>query len=292
MVKKYKIGARADSLRHGVSPSDAERLLRHARPEVEDLGRLPAAIEIIRSVGANIPTEAEVQRFAVEAAKLVPAAPVGQNARALAGAAAAAHRRPRLSLRLAGAMAAVVVALSAFSGVAYAANGAVPGDTLYGLDRALEDVNIGDGGLAERLTEAGQMVERGREREGLTFASDELLAAASGDEGLRAAAAALRAAADRLTDYPTAATPEELRRVADRLRAMGSGESTAAELGQAVQELAGSLGPAEQPGEGTGPGETPDGSGAGSGSPNGPGATGTTGGGGSSGGGGGGPAGP
>ena len=215
-------------------------------------------------MGANIPTEAEVQRFAVEAAKLVPAAPVGQNARALAGAAAAAHRRPRLSLRLAGAMAAVVVALSAFSGVAYAANGAVPGDTLYGRDRALEDVNIGDGGLEERLTEAGQMVERGRGARRSYLRQRRTPCGSLGDEGLRGRRGSARG---RRPTPPTTRPPPRRRSsagAAERLRAMGSGESTAAELGQAVQELAGSLGPAEQPGEGTGPGETPDGSGAGS----------------------------
>ena len=41
----------------------------------------------------------------------------------------------------------------AFSGVAMAADGASPGDLLYGVDRALESVGIGAGGIDERLAE-------------------------------------------------------------------------------------------------------------------------------------------
>jgi hypothetical protein len=43
--------------------------------------------------------------------------------------------------------------------MAWAADGAVPGDWYYGLDRALESVGIGAGGAAERLQEVAALQE-------------------------------------------------------------------------------------------------------------------------------------
>lgn len=61
--------------------------------------------------------------------------------------------RTRLTRRVAMAAAALFVLVTMSSGLAYAANGAKPGDLLYGLDLALEAIGIGDGGVEERLAE-------------------------------------------------------------------------------------------------------------------------------------------
>jgi hypothetical protein len=238
------IGAR--DRRHGLTRAEVERLLSESRVEEESLGRMSSAIQAIRSVGERVPGEAETQRFAAEAARLVPAHQQRQASHVLSAHGATGHSWLRTRLRLVGAVTAVIVVLCAFSGLAYAANGAAPGDTLYGLDRALEAVGIGDGGLQERLTEAGRLVERGRTQEGLVFAADEILRVAGADEDLRSAAMVLRAAADALVGGQAASTAEDLGLIADRLRWMASSEPKSKEFGQAVLDLAVSLGAQRQ----------------------------------------------
>ncbi len=61
--------------------------------------------------------------------------------------------KTRLARQVAMAAAALFVLVTMSSGLAYAANGAKPGDLLYGLDLALEGIGIGDGGVEERLAE-------------------------------------------------------------------------------------------------------------------------------------------
>lgn len=55
-------------------------------------------------------------------------------------------------------MAATMAVAAAGAAVGVAANGAAPGDPLYGLDRAMESVGVGNGGAAERLQEAQDLV--------------------------------------------------------------------------------------------------------------------------------------
>lgn len=63
------------------------------------------------------------------------------------------------------------IAVVAVGGSA-AANGAAPGDALYGLDRALERIGLLDGGLGERLTEANRLAAKGDAARALTHAAD------------------------------------------------------------------------------------------------------------------------
>ena len=62
-------------------------------------------------------------------------------------------------------MAMSILALVVFSGLGLAANAAVPGDFLYGLDLAMEKVGIGAGGIEERISEAQGLADRGQHAE-------------------------------------------------------------------------------------------------------------------------------
>ncbi len=76
--------------------------------------------------------------------------------------------------------------LLGFSGLALAADRAAPGDILYGLDRALEKIGIGAGGIDERLAEFETLLRRGDEAAALSFYEEEIRDAATNDEGTTA----------------------------------------------------------------------------------------------------------
>jgi len=221
-----------------------------------------SAVEAIGRLGDEVPSEEAVRRFAAEAAKSVPEAVPGgvqeaPQVNAAPGALATASgrgRTRRLSPALVTAAAAVVVLMFASAGVAYAANGAVPGDTLYGLDLALEKIGVGAGGLTERLTEASELVAIGRAQQGLDLAGKAISESATGDEALHAAAEALRSAAETALGSQSLGSPEELGEIAEKLRSMASGDKSAEELGRAVEDLTGTLGEDSAPGGSDSPG--------------------------------------
>lgn len=153
-------------------------------------------------------------------------------------------RRTKITI----AVATTVVAVLSFAGVAYGANGAAPGDSLYGLDLALEKAGLGDGGLEERLTEAGELIDEGQVDEGLEHAAEALLEEQEGmddggdgdegeDEGL-GRQEALLAAAEAVLANGSEQSLEVRTRVAERLRWMATTELTGKEYGQAVSRLA------------------------------------------------------
>ena len=92
---------------------------------------------------------------------------------------------------------AATVVLGGTSGLALAADGAKPGDALYGVDRALESIGIGAGGDQERLAEVEALFDAGQVESGLEHAA-ELLGndASNGTQ----ATAALMEAANRVKD--------------------------------------------------------------------------------------------
>jgi hypothetical protein len=98
----------------------------------------------------------------------------------------------------------VVAALTALTllgsttGIAVAANGAKPGDGLYGIDRALEAVGVGDGGGSERAGEIQALFEAGDLPRSLTHAAEVIpeVAGDAGAEATQGASEALAAAAD------------------------------------------------------------------------------------------------
>jgi len=119
--------------------------------------------------------------------------------------------------------AALAVAVTAFvggtSGLALAADGAKPGDALYGVDRALETVGIGAGGEQERLSEAEALVDAGDVQRGLQHAAETVTGVAADS----AAATALQNAANRV-------------------EAAGAGDSAAEGVSELLSYLAANIG--------------------------------------------------
>lgn len=154
-------------------------------------------------------------------------------------------RKTKLIITLATAIALVL----GFAGVAYAADGAVPGDTLYGLDCALENAGIGDGGLEERLGEAGELMDENYVDAGLDHAVEALLEEGDDDgdgdvdydDGLGddpARCEALLAAAEAVLANGSEQSLETQTRVAEKLVFMATTELTGRDYGQAVSQLA------------------------------------------------------
>jgi hypothetical protein len=90
---------------------------------------------------------------------------------------------------------AATVVIGGTGGLAVAADGAMPGDTLYGIDRALETIGIGAGGEEERLGEADALINAGEVIHGLEHAAEALAEHEAADSD---ASIALMEAADRV----------------------------------------------------------------------------------------------
>lgn len=212
-----------DMLRTRVEDREIEYLLsRQAHDDSDGLVSLLATLNLDR---LNIPIDDHAADFAAKASRLVlPAEPV----------APIRPVRSRVVPRLATA-ALTAVLLMGLAGVAQAADAATPGDTLYGLDRALEQVGINDGGLDERLDEAHAMAVDGQSAEALTHLAETLDATSPN------AADALKEAAQRfgLHDNRSQGVHEK---VADMLAWMAETEASGREFGQGVAERAREIG--------------------------------------------------
>lgn len=178
-----------------ISTGDAERLLNAEPANVgfDDLVPLVAALRLSRPPPVD---SALLEGMVVEAAAIACG---GEDRTAVI--VPAPKRGLQLRHRVATGAAAITVVLGSGAGVAIAADGAAPGDPLYGLDRALETVAIGDGGAVERLKEAAVLVEAGHLADGLEHAAEILAANHGGESGdaSEAASEALRTAAERIS---------------------------------------------------------------------------------------------
>lgn len=153
------------------SDHDIEQLICGLPTENRRLAELTPFIDLIRASGSHIPSETTAASVAVDAAKIARATHAEQVLAQSVGA-----RRPvlsRLQPQIAVALVAVFV-LAGMTGVALAADGAAPGDALYGVDRALERIGIGAGRNDERLAEASQLVANGQARSALELAAEAL----------------------------------------------------------------------------------------------------------------------
>jgi hypothetical protein len=176
-----------------LSDSQAEALLSGAIGSDRDLESIAGVLAAARDL-AQPDSEADFSALFAVAARESRVTPIERFANEHS--IVAAERRPQLIQRVAIAGAALLVFVTLSSGLAYAADGAKPGDLLYGLDRALEVVAIGGGGATERLVEVDALIAAGAVADGLRHASAVIEGHPDSDD----ARAALSAAAARFED--------------------------------------------------------------------------------------------
>ena len=178
-----------------ISDTDAEALMTGADGVRSDLADLADVLGSIRTAGQAF-GDTDISRLARAAALEARALPAARldAAQAAARSEWMARMAPRVAI---GALALIMLVVSS-TGLAFAANGAKPGDMLYGLDRAAEVLGIGDGGANERIAEAHALVASGAVAGGLTHAAAVLPATPENDT----AKAAIQKAATRVQGEP------------------------------------------------------------------------------------------
>lgn len=234
-----------------LSDQDIETLLSGLEPAEEGLNHLALAVRTLHRVGPMSVHEANISALAAQAAELARAAKEIRPTRANLPKPEKRGLGFTLRRRLAGGLAAAVF-LSGMTGVAVAADGARPGDVLYGLDRALEAVGIGAGGAAERVAEARALLEAGELSSAITQLtevfedSDSMNGESFSPETVRASEA-LKGAVRNITDRGQGSGADEARtevarmltRIAELLKA---NDIDGAQLGETISEMARDIG--------------------------------------------------
>lgn len=269
-----------EMLRAEMTHRDVERVLTGEELEDAALTRLHTVLSALHPPAQASATDEQMASLAVEAAALTR--DTRPESRVVTVADDDRRTRPLLVAmreRLALVAVAFLVAVG-MTGVAVASDAAVPGDPLYGLDRALEVVGIGDGGTPERIAEARVLASSGRVVEAIDHVAT-AIAASSGREQVDGfspetanATAALRDAAASVESDNAAPESQEVRdavasmldemaliadktdfggaefgrRIAEMARAIGSPDS-----GQDVVDRPGERGQDSKPGDGAGP---------------------------------------
>lgn len=244
---------RGDMSRTRVTDREIELLLSGELVASEQWSSLTPLLETMRSHWSHEPSEPEVQRFAASAASLVRALPTIST---ISSPGVGRWQRLGLTPRLA-TIAMVIALLSGTAGIALAADDAVPGDSLYGLDLALEQVGVGAGSAQERLDEAVTIAADGRSDEALIHAI-EALSRQGGDASMAAASALLNVTVRlaHMQDAAEAAAAKDdvtalLTYIAEN---MDSGVGTdGREFGQGVALLAREIGGGDVPSGGQNP---------------------------------------
>lgn len=237
---------RFEMLSATVSEQEIERLLTGSPAGNGPLSDLAPFVEEMRSYeAAYLPSDQLVERVAAEAATL-----------ALAGSATGVtgtrpsplsrRRWPALSPRVAMATLSVVM-LVGMTGVAAAADSATPGDPLYGLDRAMEQIGIGAGGAAERLDEADQLLTEGKTLQALEHAAE----AVDGDAAANTALDIAIDGLETLTDQNAASVREKVGDLLDFMSEnIGKDKGVdGRDFGQGIAEIARGIAPASESGD-------------------------------------------
>lgn len=215
----------------GITNEEAERLLSDRDPERSDLAELTQLLAALRREGETVPgreqTSSMASRLAIAArAEAAPGDP---------------RRRPGTRLRKKAALATAtigVVLLIGATGIAAAANGAIPGDPLYGLDRAFEAIGLGNGGAEERIDEADELLIKGDESGALAFLGESLIELIS--EGDQEAASRIQRHLE-LAVTKTSPSAEAAQEKVAELRAFieeNKGNGHGREFGHGVSEIA------------------------------------------------------
>jgi hypothetical protein len=182
-----------DMSQYRFTDTEIEGLLSGSPVSNSELAPLAGLLSALRSGGDDDLDDETVSRFVAAAvAATEPAAMPAPKARTRRRAWTGSLRRRATAIAVA-----ATVVLGGTSGLALAADGAKPGDALYGVDRALESIGIGAGGDQERLAEVEALFDAGQVESGLEHAA-ELLGndASNGTQ----ATAALMEAANRVKD--------------------------------------------------------------------------------------------
>ncbi len=129
------------------------------------------------------------------------------------------------------------LALSFAAVGAASADESAPGDALYGLDRALEVIGLGAGGVQERVDEATRLSDEGDDEGAIEFLSQEL-----GDDGVSNAPVALMNAAATIRANGSESSADVHAAVADMLEWMAQTELTGRDFGQGVADHARMIG--------------------------------------------------
>ncbi len=176
-----------------LSDTQAEALLAGSIGSDRDLESVAVLLDTVRDLAQPDP-DADFSALFAAAARESRVTPIERFANeqftSLGG------QRPQLVQRVAFATAALLMFVAMSNGLAYAADGAKPGDLMYGLDRAFETVGFSNGGAIERLVEVEALFAAGAVADALQHATAVLDGYPANDE----ARAALRAAADRFVD--------------------------------------------------------------------------------------------
>lgn len=222
----------------------------HLADDSDSMDRL---LSSIRKLGARLPAESVVAaHVAAVAREALSAGPE----RVTIPSSPRLRRRLVLNTLLSGLLAktmAAAVAVAALTGVGVGANASAPGDTLYGLDRALEKVGIAHGGAAERIEEARVLVDVALPT------AVETAGEAALEAGSQEASDALREAALRVGDVPegeqAALTRDQVAALLDLLASQLEGDGVD---GMAVADAARAIRPdvADQAHDGAGPPES------------------------------------
>ncbi|MCH8984587.1 MAG: hypothetical protein IH943_10895 [Acidobacteria bacterium] len=143
-------------LRDGLADRDVERLLAGESPVSQDHAPIVSLVSALVTFGDTTLQETLVDEYSKLAAQLVREsrpAPITETTRT-----GTRHYLFGLKRRAVAGLTALVM-ISGMTGVAWASDGAVPGDWNYGIDRALESFGIGNGGAEERLQELAQILD-------------------------------------------------------------------------------------------------------------------------------------
>lgn len=225
-----------------LTDEDIERLLSGEESHPE-LASLASFVADLRERAVFEPRPGEVERTAIRAAAVVRSQLLSTRSTSLSRPGTRTPWR-RLSERTTVALASLL-ALTAMSGVGLAADAAAPGDFLYGIDLALEELGIGDGSIDERLDEAAVLMEA----DDLAGAVEHLatwISLAEPDVSVSALAAAIEALEELSSDLDGGATPasaEAQEKVSELLAFIdaNAGKGTGLDgkdFGQGVAEIA------------------------------------------------------
>lgn len=230
------------------SDQEVERLLSGDTPEAGALAQLAPILKSLHGKGV-VPAESQIQLFAATAAETARATGSEDAARGVAS--QSRLSRPKRTLaalkrKLATGMA-TVLALSGMTGVAVASDGAAPGDALYGIDRALEAIGLGDGGPAERIAEAQALFDDGLVPEAIEHAAEavpgsdeeDVQESEMGVEALRTAATSVTSTNPGEADEVRAKVGEMLAWMADH--ASNTNGASGNDFGQEIAKRARSI---------------------------------------------------